>query len=328
MGLLKRLSPLVLVTAACGVDGTGEPSGDSAYMEPGAERGSWPEGDRTTFASSLDVPAQGFALGVGRATVAMNEMTCGVHLESGSVFYDVDLRPGRIQDGTDDVDVELTALMVAPPLVHFVPVGNPYSGETFLVRGVRQARMVGDDGFVALRQAQDGTCEIRSYAAGELVRTVPVPDTFDCHGDLDMALAGGGSTGWIAGPSGVWALGTDAVTPLGLDGDTIAWDAAHAVLYVGTRGGDVVHAVDGAETLWTLDLQGELVSLDDGGDQGGLVVAQEAGLGASVTRLDAGGSTIDALVFEEPVIDIEVSPLGDTLAVSRLDDHAYYWLQD
>jgi hypothetical protein len=324
--MVRRLVPLLLAAACAGQAGSGLSDDQVLGTVDGTTTSTWPEGDRTTVTATIDATAHGFALGDGRATTGMLGMTCGVHLDTGSVFFDLDLQPGRVQDGTDDRELTLTSLLVAAPLVHMVPVENPFASQAFLVHGVQQARILDRDGFVALRRTEGDRCEVRTYDDGHLVDSVLLPPEVACDGNLHLALADGAHHLYVAGPSGVWSLLDGEPAPVGVAGDVLAWDATEGLLYVGERGGEQLVALDAEGEAWTLELDGPLVDLDDGGERGGVVVAVEAGFGADVIRLDATGAEVDRLLFDRPVLDLAVSPLGDRLAVGRSDDHAYYRL--
>lgn len=322
---MSRLLHILLLVAGCapGVDRWSAEEDEGAVGN--ALDATYPESETLHLASTLDAEAQGFALGEGRATVAMRDMTCGVHVDSGSVFFDLDLRAGRIQDGTDDPDVRLTSLLVAPPLVHTVPLENPFGGESYLVRGVREARLLGDEGLVALRLDEEtGNCEVRWYEDGHLASAVPLDGAFACEGDLDMAVDVDARQAWVAGPTGVWTVTPEDSSALDLSGDVLAFDASAGQLYAGNRGDTLLNAVVGDQVVWSRTLEGGLVDLDDAGDKGGVFVAHEAGPGADVLRLAVDGTEVDRLLFDRPVLEIAVSQGGGLMAVGRDADHGYY----
>lgn len=335
---MGRVTALAMIGAAgalvaCGSAMNNSWSGDEAFT--GNAAASWldyPESDLSLVASEIDAEADGFALGDGRATVSMHEMTCGVHIDSGTVFFDLDLRPGEVQDGLD-VDrsgssggPELTSVLVAPPLVALVPVDRPFQEAQFLIRGVREARLLDDRAFVALRATDDQTCELRWYDEGRLASS-QVLDGVSCDGDLGFAVDRATGDAFVASPSGVFAVTGQGVQALPVDGDLLGWDTTHEQLYVGSFGSDQVHAVHEGQVAWTLNLPGGALDLDDAGDPGGVVVAFEEGLGYSVDRFDAAGVSVDHLSFDQPVLDVAVSDRGGLMGIARQDDHAYYRLQ-
>ena len=287
----------------------------------------YPETENSTLASAIDAPSFGVAMTGDRATVSMNDMTCGVHVDTGSVFFDLDLRTGEIQDGVTSSDdgKALTSLLVAPPLVTLIPIDQPLGGEQFLVRGIRQARLLDSHSFVALSQPQlDGACEIRWFEDGQLDHKVTFDDSIDCSGDLGFAVDRRSGDAWVATPSGVFDVVEDEPIRLPVDGDLLAWDASSRQLYVASRGSSTVSALVDGQVAWTMDLPGEIVDLDDAGAPGGLVVVHADGLAHSVVRFDATGAELDHLSFDRPVLDVEISDGGDIMAVSRMDDHGYY----
>lgn len=332
-GLVLAMGGATIALVACGTALDNSYPDDAQYSgNVAASYLDYPESDMSLVASEVDAAAEGFALGGGNATVLMNDMTCGVHIDSGTVFFDVDLGLGEIQDGLD-VDGssgggghELTSLLVAPPLVHLVPVEHPTSAARFLVRGVREARLLDDQGFVSLSAMEDDTCALRWYEEGRMVQSLELAEA-SCVGELGFAVDRDSGVAWIATPDGVFHIDQEQVVRLPVEGDLLAWDASTAQLYVGSHGSNTVSAVRGERVLWTLDLPGEVMDLDDGGARGGLVIAHKEGLGYSVDRFDADGSVIDHLAFDRPVLDVSISDGGDQMGIARVDDHAYYRLQ-
>ena len=327
-----RIIGVVVATAAlaaCGSALDNSWSGDESFESP---QHAWyldyPESDRSTVASALDARASGFAMGADQATVAMNDMTCGVQIDTGSVFFDLDLRDGEIQDGVSDGERHLTSLMVAPPLVTLIPADQPLGGEQYLVRGVRQARMLDDHSFVALSTEADGSCGLRWYTNSQLATHLTLNGA-SCEGDLGFAIDRITGDAFVASPDGVFAVegaleGRPEVVDLDLDADLIAWDPTHSRLYAAARGESWLAAVDGVEPLWAMELPGPVVDLDSAGAPGGLVVAHEDELAHSIVRLDAQGAELDFLPFDQTVLDVEVNDAGTVMAVARFDDHAYY----
>lgn len=325
---MSRLTlPSLLLLAACGAALDNSWSGEDVVQNTDAWYLDYPETSDTQLASAVDAEAQGFSMGLDRATVFMNGMTCGLEVDSGTVFFDLELRDGEIQDGTDDEGIRLVSLLVAPPLVHLVPVESPLSGVDYLVRGVRQARSIDGDGFAALRVDDAGLCEVRWYDDGGLVGHQTLDASFVCEGDLDLEVDQSTGAAWVAGPSGVWSVTQTQARGLDVDGDLIAWDEAEGLLYVGARGQGTVTAFDMAGERWSLELDGTVTDVESGGATGGLVIAHGVGYGAEVLRLDATGTELDRLTFDEPVLDIEVSHGGGMLGVARMADHAYYRLR-
>jgi hypothetical protein len=326
---MSRLTlPALLLLAACGAAMDNTWRGGEVDQNVDAWYLGYPETADTVLASAIAAEANGFSMGLDRATVVMQDMTCGIKIDSGTVFFDLALRVGEIQDGTDDPELRLTSLLVAPPLVHVLPVDSPALSDDYLVRGVRQARVTDGDGFVALRlDDETGNCEVRWYDDGHLADATTLGADFVCDGDLDLEVDPGQRGVWVAGPSGVWSVSPDSTRALGVSGDLIAWDDADGLLYVATRGETRVRALDMGGERWSLELPGAVADLESGGAVGGLVVANEVGFGAEVVRLASDGSEIDTLTFDQPVFDIEVSHGGGMLGVGRAYDHGYYRLR-
>ena len=175
-GIVLGIVAAAAVVAACGAIDNSYQGDETFSGNANAWYVDYPESEGSDFVSAIDAPAFGVALGTDRATVAMNDMTCGVHLDSGSVFFDLDMRAGEIQDGVaGEPGNELTSLLVAAPLVTLVSVDQPLGGEQFLVRGIRQARLLDASSFVALSNPtwthdDPGACELRWFEDGELSR--------------------------------------------------------------------------------------------------------------------------------------------------------------
>jgi len=325
-GLVLGLAAGAVALAACGtLDNTWQ--GEEAFTgNVNAWYLDYPESDRSHVASAVDAAAYGFAMAGDRATVVMHDMTCGVHIDSGSVFFDLDLRTGEIQDGVADSESgrQLTSLLVAEPMVTLIPIDEPQNEQQFLVRGIRQARLTDGESFVALRTTEQGTCQVRWYEQGQLDHTVDLGSDIACDGSLGFAVDRLTGDAWVATPSGVFDLVEDAPHRLPVQGDLLAWDDTSGQLYVARRGDTVVHALSQGQLAWSLELPGPIVDLDGAGLPGGLVLAHEDGLSHSVLRLDADGAELDHLSFEQPVLDVEISDAGDLMAIARYSDHAYY----
>lgn len=317
--------PLVLLVA-CGVPMDNSWTGDEDFSSGiNAWYLDYPESDRSQLASAIDLEASGFSLSDGHATVHMADMTCGVHVDTGTVTFDLDFREGEIQDGLDKVggDPVLTSLLVAPPMVNLIPLSNPALTSNYLVHGVREARLLDGTDFVALAATeQGGDCQLRTYRRGQLEGAVDLPAT--CNGVVDLAVDRLTGQSWIAGPDGVFSVDGADVRQLDIQGDLVAFDPTSEQLYVAQRGLDTVYALDAAGLTWAKTLPGAVVDLDDGGLAGGLAIAHEVGRAHAIVRMSATGAQLDSLIFDEPVFDVEVSDGGDLMAVARLNDHGYY----
>ncbi|MFK7930332.1 MAG: hypothetical protein AB8H79_19240 [Myxococcota bacterium] len=324
MGRATFLPLVVLI--ACGTATSNSWQGDDDFSGGiNAWYLDYPETSSTVLASAIDVQTDGFTVGTHTATVRMDSMTCGIHMDSGSMTFDVDLGEGEIQDGLEDSDLQITSLIVAPPLIAVMPDSSPSHTVRYLVEGLREARLLNDDAFVALAALDDGSCQISRYSDGHLDTTVDIDAT--CQGFVDMAVDRDSGQTWIAGPTGVYRIDGNRVTDLDLDGDLVAIDADSGALYVAQRGAKFITAIGPDGVLWTKTLPGVVVDIDDAGLPGGVVVAHEIGLASSVVRLQPDGVEHDHLVFDEHVMDIEVNEAGTAMAVARMTDHGYYRLR-
>jgi len=324
MGRATFLPLVVLI--ACGTATSNSWQGDDDFSGGlNAWYLDYPETSSTVLASAIDVQSGGFTLGTHTATVRMDSMTCGIHMDSGSMTFDVDLGEGEIQDGIESSDLHLTSLIVTPPLVAVMPDISPSHTVRYLVEGLREARLSSHDSFVALAASDDGHCQVSRYSGGLLRTSVDLDAT--CNGFVDLAIDRDSGQIWVAGPTGVYRVDGNRVTDLDLDGDLVSLDADSGALYVAQRGAKFITAVGPDGVMWTKTLPGVVVDIDDAGDAGGVVVAHEIGLASSVVRLQPDGVELDHLVFDEHVLDIEVNEAGTAMAVARLTDHAYYRLR-
>lgn len=306
--------------------------GCATAPEPGQESWSEPAGavsadafqstDRTRFASAVLLPADGLAVGGSKATAVMRGMICGIHVDSGELLFDLQLPGARIEDSSDDPDLVLTSLAVQPPLVHLHPVLNPFAVSTYLVEGVRSARLLSDSDFVAV--ADDGAgCAVRWYQAGAIAGSVALPDDLTCDHGVDLAVDRLSGRAFVATPDRLVEASLTAPLRSSPGAERIAYDDRTDTLYAAQ--GDTVRASREGNILWERVLPGPVAGLQ--ASQRELVVAWHDGPTSVVERRSPDGALIDTLDLPLSLTELAVSRSGDVLGVSGPHSQAYYRLR-
>jgi hypothetical protein len=324
---MGRLSfAAILALSACGASSWNSYDGDLANLSNGdASYLNYPTSRTMDIASRVDAVAAGMAITGDTATVHMDGMTCGVHMTTGTLTFDEDLDDGEVQDGDQSPSLELTSVHTSGPLIQLIDLDNPKNPTSFLVRGLREVRLTGPSGFVVLRQAPSGSCEVRWYDHMQF-QSKTMFDA-DCDANVDMALDR--STGLVhaAVDGQVFRVDVEGSELLTTAGDQVEWDATYDRLYVGTTGEGRVRVVADGAVIDSIELNGQLHAMHDAGAPGGLVVAANQGITSTIQRFNADGGLIDQLDFHRSVVDITVDQTGTAMGVARSTDHAYYFLK-
>jgi len=311
---MVRAAVLLTALVACGPEIDTDRGVAGAAWAPGAAYGA---SARTRVASVLQVPAAGLAIGQGQATAIMQGMACGIQVDGGGVFFDIELPDSRIEDSTDDPDLVLTSLAVQGSLVRLIPLANPYGNTAWLVPGVERARLVSDREFVAATRTEQG-CSVRWYDAAGLVATAPVPGS--CAGPLELAVDRRSGDAIVAVDGRASRIGV-SVLDLG-SADRVAHDGGSGLTFI--TDGAALRALKGAEIVWEQTLPSSAVGL--AASRSEVVVAWPTSEGSAVRRLSHDGATLDEIAPRLDLTELAVSGDGEYVGISGAFALVYYRL--
>lgn len=282
----------------------------------------FPETDRTLFASSIGLPANGISLGDGRAVAMMLDMACGVEPDTGRVFFDLAMPHGRVEDGSAAGDTLLTSLVIQPPLLHLVPVQNPFARESYLVQNIEQARTLPGAGFVALTRG-DGLCAVRRYHEGVLVDSLRLSEHgWSCTGELDLAADPISGSLAVASESGVLRIDADGTHLVHEGPSRVAFGPTGALV---VSSGSALVQLDGDHVSWELSLDGSITHLVASGSE--IATLSTDGFTSTLSRISPTGEVVDSLALGFDAAELAISPEGDLIGLSTAFAQAYYLLR-
>lgn len=300
-----------------------EPGLEPSLATPGAPSAdAFQSTERTRFASAVLLPADGLAVGGSKATAVMRGMICGLHVDSGELLFDLQLPGARIEDSSDDADLVLTSLAVQPPLVHLHPVLNPFAVSTYLVEGVRTARLLSDTDFVAVADDGEG-CAVRWYQGGALAGSVALPHDLVCAQGVDLAVDRLSGRAFVATPDRLVQASLTSPLRLSPGAERIAYDDHSDTLYAAQ--GHTVRASRDGSVLWERALPGPVAGLQ--ASEREVVVAWHDGPTSVIERRRPDGTLVDTLDLPLSLTELAVSRAGHVLGVSGPHSQAYYRLR-
>lgn len=260
----------------------------------------------------LQARTSGFAMYTrGDSAIAgMIGATCEIDAETGGIGADWDAAQGEddvVVDAGDETGLIIggSGVFVLDPELGILP--GPAG------RGFTDARLLEDDGIVAL-QATGSSCVVRHDVAGNETATTVTDAACPAGFDADPSTG----TAWVGGPDAVFVVGADGTVTEQDGGDLLAWDATEQVLYAAIAGETWVRATeaDGA-VRWTVELDGAVTALTDMGAVGAVAVTVERGdgTGAIVILDGATGAVSSEVDSPSAADDLTASSGGDRLAV-------------
>ncbi|TVQ87287.1 MAG: hypothetical protein EA397_18395 [Deltaproteobacteria bacterium] len=272
--------------------------------------------ERTVYTSSVTPRARGISFAGDNAVASMMGYACGIDPDSGHVFFDIAMNNARIEDAVDDPGLVLTSLAVQVPLVHMIPVQNPFAAEKYLVKGVERAKLLSDDGFLALTRDEEG-CRVRWYEQGVLVDRADVQaEDWACEGDLGLAVAG--DRAYVSSDAGLVEVGATGAILLAEGPSVVAATPDGAVVF--GQGSELSFFEDGL--TWTLSLGGPISHVAASSTE---VVAMVQGVeGSEIVRVSPQGRIVDSHELGFEAVELAVSRSGDRLAVSSQHTQVYY----
>lgn len=284
-----------------------------------------PDGEHTPVLSAWDVPAQGMVIAENQAIVGMQDMTCGVHIPSSSVFFDVDDGNGAVTGGATipnptTGEPELTALIVDGPLLRLLGIDSPNRSTELLFRNVQDAVLTASGDVVLVRESASGTCDVVWVRPGETAMVHTLPPEAVCAG-ASLTATSDGQTAWVAAGT-LHTVSQDGVTREDRPASNVLWDENTDTLWV--MGPDTQQltrlTTDSARDI-TLDHPViDMVVAPDGG----LALAADTLGGDRLIRLSSELEVRDQVDLGYPIESIASSPDGRTLGVSMPGIHAYY----
>ena len=250
-----------------------------------------------------------------RAHAAMMDTTCEFDTLNGWRISEYDL-PTSSEIIKDTYQGRVLATSVEA--IHVVDPDTWTTSDVEL-QNVVEARFV-NDGVVALQADFDGCTT--EWADGS---SVPMPDSA-CDSGVAVASARDGTL-FVATESGLIAAHSDEYVTLDVAPDRLAWDNQTGILYSAQSGSSTVTAVDSEGTsLWEYELPGDVISIDDMGVRGNVIVLSE-GTGETGDLSILNGYTGDLVARHWTPganADVVVSGDGTTLAVVLTEQVFFY----
>lgn len=266
--------------------------------------------------STMEAETRGVALfGWGNVGVAgMMEQTCTFDAAQGVVLGDVVDLPGA-DDHVLDGNFE-SALVASDGAVWNVTQW----GETWAVESDLNVvdAAFGGQGTVLVGE-RDGGCRLAWEGRGEQSVNLDCAATTveAAQWDADVFLADG---------TDVVRVNSGELEVIEQFADLLAFDDSTRTLVIAARGGSFVRAITPAgDTLWTVELAGQVVGLDTLGEQGMSIVtfAHDDGTG-EVVVLDNQDGSVRADHGTPTPADVSASPDGDDVAlVTETNAHFY-----
>lgn len=269
-----------------------------------------------THRSVLDIETRGMALSADgtRGHAGMYGVTCDFRTRSGVVGADYDFPSDeeRVEDAIDLDDGEVLTLTSSPDRTHLTRLDAGTSLDLPASNGVH-ARLL-PDGVVLVRDTRAGCiAELRSWDGGDTTPMADLPAEA-CDPGSSVATDREGGILFVTTDAGVIAIDRTGWSPVGAEGDLVAWDAATGRLYAGRRGSSEIRAHDADGGLqWVATVPGVLRALADLGEVGGVSASLDIGGDGMLRVLDAASGEIRGDVKTPTAADALVVPASGAI---------------
>lgn len=247
--------------------------------------------------SKVETATRGVALvdDAPEAQVGMGGNTCAVETGSGMIGADYDVAAGEADNVQDAVGSDVIVVGVSG--VYQLDSGFGGLGDPDVrLSNVLESRLT-DDSITTLAGTGEGNCTLSWHNGGDAQGSVEIADGCDGNATLDVdrrtgrAFVGTGNGLVVADPTG------ESSTIAG-DYDLVVWDAAANALYVAAVGGNEVSALESdGSTRWTVEVPGQITSMDDMGPMASVAVMTGNASGGDLLVLDGetGAQTSDVV---------------------------------
>jgi len=269
--------------------------------------------------STMDAQTRGVAMfdWSNTGVAGMRDQTCSFDFNQGVVLGDLADLPGqgdRVIDGDGNQALAMSEGQ-AYLITDWGETGHVAANATVVDAAF------GNSGVVTVG-LDGGACVVEWADMGD---APTILEGMDC-GSATLESGWNASGAFVADGVVVGHVTRAGLVAIEANADIIAWDDSAQVLAIAQRGGEYVRGItpDG-ETLWTIKVDGSVVSVDTLGWSGDTMVSFERGDGlGEVVALDSRSGTVQADHVTPTVADVTASPSGDAVALAT-DDAVHFY---